>query len=441
MKNLKIILTTVAYLIVGLIPVGCSGSDSANPINLVEVKAKDLEEPKYNEENSAAQKVADGANDFAFKLSSALSQKNKNEDFLCSPYSVWLPLAALVNATDSANKEALLNALGSAGISEKDINEASSRMLFNLTGGMGNTRNENNTDIDGHNPLKIVNAIFIDNDMHIKKDFAQKFMDYFRGAVINTDFESDEAVKEINKWASDNTDGLIDEIVQKFDPNTIAAIANAIYFSDRWNWEFAPEDTKEDIFYSPNGESKAFYMLHEGDSQFYYEDDNVQAMPLKFLAGGGMFIILPKDGDAKNLLENMTSEYFNKMNAEATPQTGKLLLPRFSIESGLMDLKDSLTELGVPLFDDKKAPLTGGLIEENLPIWMSKAVQKAVIEVDEKGTTAAAVTVMELVAGAAMPEPTEPFEMICNKPFVFVLYGNTYDGGNQILFTGYVNKP
>jgi len=81
------------------------------------------------------------------------------------------------------------------------------------------------------------------------------------------------------------------------------------------------------------------------------------------------------------------------------------------------------------------------LIEENIPVWLSSAVHKAVIEVDEKGTTAAAVTVMAVEAGAAMPEPTESFEMNCNKPFVFVLYGNTYDGGNQILFTGIVNQP
>ena len=45
------------------------------------------------------------------------------------------------------------------------------------------------------------------------------------------------------------------------------------------------------------------------------------------------------------------------------------------------------------------------------------------------------------MSGAAPPQPAEPFEMICNKPFVFVLYGDTYDGGNQVLFTGIVNQP
>ena len=94
----------------------------------------------------------------------------------------------------------------------------------------------------------------------------------------------------------------------------------------------------------------------------------------------------------------------------------------------------------MPLFDNKASTLNG-LIEENTPVWLSGAVQKAVIDVDEKGTTAAAVTVMPADAGAPLPPTTEPFEMICDRPFAFVLYGHTYDGGNQILFTGIVNQP
>jgi serine protease inhibitor len=88
----------------------------------------------------------------------------------------------------------------------------------------------------------------------------------------------------------------------------------------------------------------------------------------------------------------------------------------------------------------RAAPLTGGLVEENIPVWLGGAVQKAVIKVDEKGTTAAAVTILP-APGATPPTPTEPFVMNCNKPFVFVLYDRTDDGGNQILFTGIVNQP
>ena len=63
-----------------------------------------------------ARKVADGANDFAFRLGSALVKNTGDSNFVCSPYSVWLPLAALVNATDDENKAALTEVLGASGI-------------------------------------------------------------------------------------------------------------------------------------------------------------------------------------------------------------------------------------------------------------------------------------------------------------------------------------
>lgn len=443
MKKTKIISIALASILIVSLFAGCTTNPTTNnnksAVNMIDLTAKDLLEPEYGEENMVAETVASGANDFAFQLSAALAETVDNDNFVCSPYSVWIPLAALVNAVDDESKDSLLSALNASGISEEDINNAASRMLYDLTKQRDKEFAEEYNE-SYYDPLKIANAIFVDNDLTLKKEFAQSFIDYYRGNIMNVDFSSDEAVDAVNKWASENTEGLISNIIQEFEPDTIAAIANAIYFSDRWDWEFNTENTTEDIFHSPTDDTTAFFMLREGDNQTYYEDDKVQAMPLRFKTGGGMYIILPKDGDATGLLSSMTSEYFDEIKEDSIQATGKLLLPRFSIESDVMELKDTLMALGVPLFDEDAAPLTGGLVEENIPVWLSSAVHKAVIEVDEKGTTAAAVTVMG-AAGASMPIPTEPFEMNCNKPFVFVLYGDTYDGGNQILFTGIVNQP
>jgi serpin B len=408
--------------------------------NIVKVNARELLSPYGEDPNGeitlAARAVAGGANDFAFRLGAVLLKDSGDKNFVCSPYSVWLPLAALVNAADDEYKAALTEALGAAGITSANINKAASRMLFNLT------NMENNAPKGYYNPLKIANAIFVDNKVTLRKDFAQTFMDFYRGASINVDFSSKDAVDAVNRWASDNTGGLIKELIQKFDPDTVAAIANAIYFSDRWDWEFDSKETKEDVFYAKGTDStsRAFYMLREGGGQTYYEDEKVQAVPLSFTQNAVMYIILPKDGDAAALLSSMTNEDFKNIQRESWPAKGKLLLPRFSIESGIIDLKEALISLGVPLFEG--SPLTG-LIEEKLPLLLTAAKQKALIKVDEKGTTAAAVTVMEIgvTSPGPRPDPDKPFEMICDKPFVFILCEHTYDGGNQILFTGVVNKP
>jgi serpin B len=415
-------------------------SNNNGLINIANVTARDLLEPVFEGLNSPPQIVAKGANDFAFRLSAQLAENLGDTNFVFSPYSVWMPLAALVNATNNQNKAALIAALGAAGISEADLNRTASRLLYDLT----KMRNSGLEDIEPgfnhHNPLKITNAIFVGNNVTLRYDFAQAFADFYRGSSINVDFTSRSAVDAVNRWASESTNGLITDLIQEFDPLTVAAIANAIYYSNRWHWEFNPRQTREGPFFGPAAESTAWYMLREGMNQPYYEDARVQAMPLSFKLGGGMLIILPKDGDAVGLLSSMTVDYFNEILSNTNLAEGKLLLPRFSIENTIDGLAEALIILGVPLFDEESAALTGGLIEENIPVWLSGATQKALIQVDEKGTTAAAVTILP-AAGSAAPQPSVPFEMICNRPFVFILYESTFDGGNQVLFTGVVNRP
>ena len=413
---------------------GNHDSGGTKVMEVVEIEGKELLAPAYDKPDPAAGAVANGANDFAFSLSAKLVKNAGDENFVFSPFSVWLPLAALLNATDEQNKPALLDALSASGLSGADVNNAASRMLYNLT------KQQYKENEDFYDPLQIANAIFVGDNVTLKKEFAQTFMDYFRGTAINVDFSSQDAVDAVNRWAGDNTEGLITDIVSEFDPLTVSAIANAIYFSDRWVWEFDPAQTQEDVFHSPSGDVNAHFMLREGDGLAYYEDDKVQAMPLRFKSGGGLLILLPKSGSAADLLSSMTNEYLNEISENAIQSSGKLLMPRFYIDNSIDGLKEALEALEVPLFDENAAPLTGGLIEENIPVFVSDVMQKAMIEVDEKGTTAAAVTVMS-VSATGMPMPTEPFEMICDKPFVFILYDWTFDGGNQVLFTGVVNQP
>ncbi|MDR1353533.1 MAG: serpin family protein [Treponema sp.] len=410
-----------------------------NAVKLVPVTPKELREaePEYG----VLSPVPGGANDFAFRLSAALAKQAGTENLVCSPLSVWIPLAALVNAAGDQYKAGLLTALGiPPGLGEKDINDGVSGMLYNLTRQREKKSYEEfykefygeKQEGSYREPLKIANAIFVDHDMTIKQGFAQAFMDYFLGVSINVDFESPAAAGEVNEWVKKHTNGMIPEIVKGFDTGTAAVIANAIYFFDRWDQEFDPDETEEDVFYVPEEETSAFYMLREGDGLIYYEDETLQALPLGFENGSGMYILLPKDGDASGLLASLTDGYFNDIQAGSVLAQGKLLLPRFSIEGDVMSFGNILETLGVPLFNE--GSLTG--VAEGTALQLSDVLHKAVIKVDEKGTTAAAVTVLPMATSAGPQEPEKVFVMNCNRPFVFVLYDR-----RQVLFTGMVNRP
>ena len=118
-------------------------------------------------------------------------------------------------------------------------------------------------------------------------------------------------------------------------------------------------------------------MLREGDNQVYYKDELVQAMPLNFASGDGMYIILTKSGDAVGFLSTMTNGYFEEIQTDSIYATGKLLLPRFSVKSNVKGLSDALAAIGVPLLDRAAAPLTGRLVEEDMPVWLSDVFHKS----------------------------------------------------------------
>jgi serpin B len=406
---------------------GCGSNGAINTKTISQVKT----EAHALQANYEAAQAPINETDFAFRLGAELLAGVKDaENFVYSPLSAWLPLAALANATDAEHKAALLGALGAAGVTERQLNDYAQMLLYRITG-EGNKEYEK-----GYvSPLKIANALFVSQNETVKQSFAQTFADNYLGAAFNVDFSSPQAADAVNDWASERTDGLIDNVVESFDPGTVAAIANAIYYSDRWNWEFDESETKSDAFHAPDGDTTADFMIREGDAQLYYEDERVRAMPLSFKNGGSLWIIMPKTETANELYRSMTADYYGEITSGGASRTGKLLLPKFEIAGGAFDLKDALIAIGVPLFDSDAAPLAGGLIERDIPVWIDAATQKAMIKVDEKGTTAAAVTVMAM-AGAGMPQPTEPFEMICDKPFMFVL-----ESYGQALFTGVVNNP
>jgi serpin B len=352
-----------------------------------------------------------------------------------------MSLAGLLNATVDECIDDLMYSLGVTGIDKDVINASAARIMYDLVY-YDNLSQINDAD-SSIKPFILANALFVRNEHTIKSSFAQLYADYYRGNVFSADFRASDTIDTINVWAKERTNGYIPEIVRMLSDFDIAVIANAIYYSNRWAREFDANDTNTGIFHAPKHDVKVDYMLRGGDNLLYYEDDKIQAMPIQFMDGGDLLIVLPKHGDAASVLASMTSDDFAKIHAGLYYATGKLLLPRFTATNMDINLKDALIALGIPLFDDIAKPLTNGLIEKNIPLWLSSAYQSAILEIDEEGATAAAITRIT-VAGAPLSNPTEPFEMVCDRPFAFILsrgVSGMHEDGGLALFMGVVNQP
>lgn len=378
----------------------------------------------------------DEANGFALRFTDALlKQKEEGENLLASPYSAWLPLAALVNGCSGETQEQLLKVIGEAGIDAETLNQT----VKAINAGLSQEERKKSYEEYGEtfeSPLKIANALFVKQDAKVNGDFEQLFADNYDGKLFSVDFSDSSAANAINSWASEQTEGKITQIVDSFDPDTVAAIANALYFSDSWSNQFLEENTTDGTFHGAKQDENADFMNQKLSDGVYYEDETMQAVVLWTTSGGQMVLCLPKDGyTAEEALQNLTTEKLQEIS-QADYRCVQLSLPKFKLESGVFSVKEALEAMGVPLMDAQNAALTGVL--DNEALYISNAVQSAVIEADENGLTAAAVTVMGLEKMALMPE-TDPVELTFDRPFAFVLTGNGEDAGDQILFTGVVN--
>jgi serpin B len=219
----------------------------------------------------------------------------------------------------------------------------------------------------------------------------------------------------------------------------VAILVNAIFLSDNWLDPFQIESTTAGVFHSPGGDVEAD-LMRSSDPLPYYEDEALQAAHLPLRGPAGLWVLLPKTGDAATLLESLDGERFRGIARAAETRSGELVLPRLDIGGGSIELGPVLEGLGVNLFDPALAALTGGLVEGEGPVYLSKAVHKATLEVDENGLTAAAATAMIAVARAMLPSG-EPFELILDRPFVVVISGRAGDNPAQVLFVGVVNRP
>ena len=257
-------------------------------------------------------------------------------------------------------------------------------------------------------PLKIANALFVQKDAAVNQTFEQLFSDNYDGKLFSVDFSDSSAANAINSWASEKTDGKIVEIVDSFDADTVAAIANALYFSDSWSSPFLEENTTEGTFHGAKQDENAEFMNQKLSDGIYYEDETMQAIVLWTTSGGQMVLCLPKDGySAEEVLQSLTTEKLQKISG-ADYRCVQLSLPKFKLESNVFSIKEALEAMGIPLMQATDAALTEVL--DNEALYISSALQSAMVEVDENGLTAAAVTAMGLEKMALMPE-TDPIEL------------------------------
>lgn len=368
-------------------------------------------------------KLASANTAFAFDLFGQVSHEQPDANIFISPFSVSTVLQMIENGAAGTTKEEMEQVLHTGHLPTNALNAACRSLNQSL--------NSQTNAI-----LELANAIWYKQSIPLKPAFVSANKEFFGAELGAVDFGSPQSAQTINDWASNNTRGKIQQVVQwPFPPLTRLVLANAIYFKGKWEIPFDEKDTKPHVFHLAGGGEKQVPTMWQHGQFAYQEGDGFQAVRLPYTGRRlWMEIFLPTaDSSLTNLLARFNTDLERtKMLYGFVRREGTLALPRFKLEYGAK-LNDSLQALGMKrAFHDADF---SGMSDE--PLALSEVKQKSYIEVTEEGTEAAAVTV-GMMRATAILRPLKPFEMIVDRPFFFVIE----DGQTRsILFMGAVYEP
>jgi serpin B len=341
-------------------------------------------------------------------------------------------------------------------------------MAMALAGARGNTETEmakvlqhrqSRADIDAANAdvLKVLNGYDKGAPPSARVVSANALMLPGKGDQVSADFralvkdkyaaEVFDGVKldDVNGWVSKKTEGKIEKMLDKLDPNTAAVLLNAVYFKAHWAATFSKPATREEAFNLTSSRKVQAPTMRQTAKFSVVTRPGYRAIGLPYDVDGlEMIVVLPNDVDglakvAAQLDAGALAALIAAVEAEPVRLVA-LALPRFKT-SFKADLKATFRQLGMnDAFDDRRADFSGmtGRPESQGALKIDEIVHRAVIEVMEDGTEAAAATAVIMMPRSAAPRPQAPEPFRVDHPFLFYIVDHPT---GAILFQGQVVDP
>lgn len=373
--------------------------------------------------DKVSEQFIEGNNRFAWDILRELNHEDEGENVFISPISISTALSMTYQGAQGNTKDEMGNVLGYGDMDDETLRESYREFLKYLVA------------MDPEIDLNIANSIWYREGEAIEEEFLEVNREVFDALVEELDFSDEEAADIINAWIEDATEGKIEEMLDGPIPgNVIMYLINAIYFKGDWTVPFEEEQSFDAIFNASSGEQQEITMMRRNGSVEYGEGEDYQTVRLPYgeEENTAMYVILPKDEgqDINEFLGTMDEEKWQDIRGSVSSSDDvELQIPRFEMEYGIKSLKNALIRLGMEEAFDMYANFDG--IRPG--IFIEDVLHKAVIEVNEQGSEAAAATVVIVAESAVMDPPS----FIADRPFLFVIANEEAD---SILFMGKVQS-
>ena len=385
---------------------------------------------------------ANDNNGFTLNFMKTVNDLDKTgKSFIYSPLSITYVLGMVNDAATGQTEQELEQTLGFHQGGIQAVNDYCKKLIEGLP------------KVDKDVTLNIANAIFLNKDYTLKKQFQQDMQTYYDAKAEALDFKASSTLSHINGWCKEKTNGMIPTILDAVNPDMVSYLLNAIYFKADWTSKFDQKNTKEETFH-PEYEylmdiSKPIKLplMHQEVLIKYLKNDTYSAIEMPY--GNhywNMTVMLPEEGKTTEDIISLLAQrglymktYLGEEGDLLSPYEVDLKLPRFETDSDTdkLDVADGLVglmkKMGIKLaFDKDYAEIPNMCEKKSLYIAMMR--QKAKIKVNEEGSEAAAVTVAGMdLCTAAGPDMYPKATFHANRPFVYVI---SEASSGVILFVG-----
>jgi serpin B len=385
--------------------------------------------------------AVEGNTRFALDLYGRLREDQGNRFF--SPYSVSTALAMTYAGARGETAREMAEVLHFT-LPPDRLHPAFHALIDHINGASGTQPGGEGKPKDQTRPYKLLtaNALWGDRGDEFLPGFLDLVRSQYGAGLRPVDFRhaAEEARRTINAWVEEQTQGKIKDLIQPsdIDASTSLVLTNAIYFKGDWAHPFEESRTRKDAPFTTTGGRKVNVPLMTQTRPFPYLDGGTfQLLELPYARDElSMVVLLPKDVDGLPALEAQLSEAnLTGWLGRTTRPPVMVELPKFSLTETLQ-LADVLGRMGMPrAFDPARADFSGMNGKRDLSI--SRVIHKAFVDVNEKGTEAAAATAVTMTRAAAIVPP-KPVTFRADHPFIFLIRDRAT---GSILFLGRLVEP
>ena len=354
-------------------------------------------------------RLIEADNDFAFRLFKEVAKKDGDRNIFISPISIVLALQMTYNGASGNTRDEIAKVLGIEDLTPNELNKANGRLSSTLR------------HLGRKAKLDIAHSIW--TGKAVKPSF-QKVV----GSSYSVEFGPLNA-EAMNTWANKRTKGRIKSIVKQLDSNNPVVLLNAACFDADWESKFEEKGTKFLPFTNGHGVWDEVPTMGQSHEFACMEEDGCKGIKIPYRGGRlSMYIFLP-DHSLKEFIDKMSiGDWYRWMTAFGEPREIGVYLPRFKF-AYQDSLKAYLAALGMSQAFDGEDFVN---MVEGGGAWIGRMDHKTMVEVNEDGTKAAAVTPAIFESGMDFTY------FMVNRPFFFVIRD---DKTGLILFMGSVVDP